>query len=90
VWAADQGAALRAAMREGIDETMKMLAADLGGTTPTATATPKLSYGGASNVHSFPAYLVKAGNRYIIRIGDGALFSASADTNFTTEAVAAK
>lgn len=89
-WAADKAAALRAAMRESIDETMKMLAADLRGTTPTATATPKLSYGDASTLHSFPSYLVKDGNRYIIRLGEGALFSASADATFTTEAAAAK
>jgi hypothetical protein len=89
-WAADKGAALRAAMREGIDETMKMLAADIGGTAPTEMATPKLSYGDSSNLHSFPAYLVKHGKRYIIRTGDGALFSASTDAAFTAEGAAAK
>jgi hypothetical protein len=90
VWAADKGAALRAAMREGIDQTMKMLIADVGGTTPIETATPKLSYGDGSNLHSFPAYLVKDGTRYIIRLGDGALFSASTDATFTTGTAAAR
>lgn len=80
-WAANRGAALRAAMQQGIAETMKMLVLDLNGAPAVATATPKLSLGSTSGLMSFPAYLAKDGNRYIVRV-DGALTSASSDATF--------
>jgi hypothetical protein len=84
-WAANQGAALRAAMQQGIGETVKMLALDL---TPTAavvaTATPKLSMWATPGLVAFPSYLARDGNRYIVRI-DGALTSASSDPTFAFE-----
>jgi len=84
-WAANNGAALRAAMTQGIAETMKMLTLDLGtaGGTPTASPTPKLSI----LELSFPAYLAKDGNRYIVRIDGGALTSASSDERFTPDSM---
>ena len=90
-WAANNGAALRAAMTQGIAETMKMLTLDLGaaGGTPTASPTPKLSLSSSLGpaVLSFPAYLAKDGNRYIVRIDGGALTSASSDERFTPDSM---
>ena len=89
-WAADKGAALRAAMRLGIAETMKMLAVDLGDVKPTATPTPKLAYADAPGLLSFPSYLVKDGNRYIVRLDGGVLFSGSSEASFVAETAAAR
>jgi hypothetical protein len=89
-WAANKGAALRAAMTEGIAETMKMLVIDLGpGVTPIASPTPKLSISSTPALLSFPAYLQKEGNRYVVR-QDGVLISVASDTAFTAAAPPAR
>ena len=91
-WAEKNGAALRSALKLGIAETMKMLALDLGANAarPVTTATPKLSFAEASALVSYPSYLVKDGNRYIVRVDGGALLSASSENTFGAEASAGR
>jgi hypothetical protein len=81
-WAANRAGALRAALREGIGETVKMLRLDLGGPViPTATGTPNLAT--PDGRLAFPSYLAKDTNRYIVRRGNGIMYSASSDESFT-------
>lgn len=84
-WAANRAAALRAAMREGIGETMKMLRLDLGvPVVPTASGTPALAT--PDGRQTFPSYLAKNANRYIVRYGNGFMYSASSEESFTAPA----
>src|SRR5262249_22620130 len=80
-WAANRGAALRVALEEDSRDKRRLPSSVSTGPLAGATATPKLSLGSTSGLMSFPAYLAKDGNRYIVRV-DGALTSASSDATF--------
>lgn len=85
-WAANRGAALRAALTEGIAETMKMFRLDLR-TAPqpvgSLTEEPKVSPGPipAEAAPSSLTYLAKEKQRSIVRYGD-VLYSVSAEEVF--------
>jgi hypothetical protein len=85
-WAANRGAALRAALTEGIAETMKMFRLDLrAAPQPVGALTeePKVSPGPipAGAAPSSLTYLAKEKQRSIVRYGD-VLYSVSAEEVF--------
>jgi hypothetical protein len=85
-WAANRGAALRAALTEGIAETMKMFRLDLrAAPQPVGSLTeePKVSPGPipAGAAPSSLTYLAKEKQRSIVRYGD-VLYSVSAEEVF--------
>jgi hypothetical protein len=89
-WAANRGAVLRVALKEGISETMKMIQLDFRPSPVPISApveTPKFSDGavitGASP--SSLTYLAKNDKRYIVRHRD-ILYSASTEERFVPSA----
>src|SRR5262245_6182331 len=78
-WAADRGGALRAALTEGIDETMRMLTVDLG--------SPASPSGGSTT--SNPPAAASTGSRTIVRGADGIMYSTSSEPFFKVTAPAA-
>jgi hypothetical protein len=88
-WAANRGAALRAALTEGIAETMKMFELDLrAAPLPVASSTeePKFSPGPipAGAAPSSLTYLAKEKRRSIVRYDD-VLYSVSGEDVFVAD-----
>lgn len=85
-WAADRGAALRAALSEGIAETMKMFRLDLrAAPKPVGSSTEKPKFSpGPIPARAAPfelTYLAKENHRSIVRYGD-VLYSVSGEDVF--------
>jgi hypothetical protein len=88
-WAANHAAALRAALDEGIAETMKMFLADLRSSPPALPVESETKFSKGSILARASAdsitFLVKDKTRYIVRYKD-ILFSASTDQQFVSPA----